>query len=52
MNKSTYRVFAVGMVLHYDSQGKSNLKEALRYLVKEEVGDPVRRDAAGKAYRS
>lgn len=52
MNKSTYRVFAVGMVLHDDSQGKSNLKEALRYLVKEEEGEPVRLDAAGKAYRS
>ncbi|GGE66761.1 hypothetical protein GGR41_000762 [Paenalcaligenes hominis] len=52
MNKSTYRVFAVGMVLYDDSQGKANLKEALRHLVKEEEGKPVRRDAAGKAYRS
>lgn len=52
MNKGGYRVFAVGMIVHGDSQGKANLKEALKYLVKEEEGEPVRLDAAGKAYRS
>lgn len=52
MNKDDYPVFAVGMIVHDDLQRIANLKEALKYLVKEEAGEPVRLDAAGKAYRS
>ncbi|MEZ2624185.1 inovirus-type Gp2 protein [Paenalcaligenes hominis] len=52
MNKDDYSVFAVGMIVHDDLQRIANLKEALKYLVKEEAGEPVRLDAAGKSSRS
>ena len=52
MNKDDYPVFAVGMIVHDDLQRIANLKEALKYLVKEGEGEPVRLDVAGKgSYR-
>lgn len=53
MNKRNYYpVCDVGMVPHKPDENIVKLKKALDYLVKEEEGEPVRLDAAGKAYRS
>ena len=50
MNSGNYQVFAVGMIDYRELGRIENLKATLNYLVKEGVGEPVRRDAAGKVY--
>ena len=52
MNSDKYKAFALGMIDYRELGRIENLKAVLDYLVKEEVGEPVRLDAAGKAYRS
>lgn len=52
MNSDKYKAFALGMIDYRELGRIENLKAVLDYLVKEEEGEPVRLDAAGKAYRS
>lgn len=52
MNSDKYKAFALGMIDYRELGRIENLKAVLDYLVKEEVGEPVRLDAVGKAYRS
>lgn len=52
MNAKRYQTFALGMISYNELGRIKNLKSVLNYLVKEGIGEPVRRDAVGKAYRS
>ncbi|GAA5083884.1 YagK/YfjJ domain-containing protein [Paenalcaligenes hermetiae] len=52
MNSDKYKAFALGMIDYRELRRIEKLKVVLDYLVKEEAGEPVRLDAAGKAYRS
>jgi len=52
MNSDKYKAFALGMIGYSELGRIENLKAVLDYLVKEEVGEAVKLDAGGKAYRS